>query len=327
MVRRFLFLIIIFFSFSGLAWWSNELRYHKDTSAIDSPEKTALRQQLVEILDRLAVYQHYYKANFGRFTKILSRLGLQIPAELKAVYDFRVSEATTSSFQIMAISEASPRESAHQIEIASVNEAFRFQSNFEMPEPRVEFLKSNAKKVLRQLLSTRRPVKESAIFSGYFKYDIKKDSDMNDVAVATGIKFPVANSQVSLAMFEREGDSKDSSINFELSGRPKEEVELALTVFRGETGRVAQNWFELEQVAKPEFLELLETSQQILPSAQQKLKEIDFAERKVSSVRDKVIEVQPRRSADESTTDAVPELEIEPLYPQPGKDRGGRLTK
>jgi hypothetical protein len=323
MVRRLLFLILIFMSFSGLAWWSNELRYHKDIALTETPEKSELRQQLVEILDRLAVYQHYYKANYGKFTKIIHRLGLQIPAEIRTFYDFRVSEATANTFQIIAVSEDAPKDPQRQVEIASVNEGFRFQSNFEMPEPRVEYLKAYAKKNLRNLLITRKPVKEAAIYSGYFKYDIKKDSDMNDVAVATGIKYPVANSQVSFAQIDAGRIPNDAPINFELSGRPKDEVELALIIFRGETGRVAQNWFELEQVSKPQLLELLEVSQHNLPGELEKLKEIDFAERKVSSVLEKETELQPSRQGNDMASDLV----IEPLYPESGKGRGGRLTK
>ena len=313
MVRRFVFFITLFFSFSGLAWWSNELKLQKLTEQSSASGAIQLRQELVEVLDRLVVYEHYYKSIHGSFTKILSRLGLTISPEIRSRYEIRITDVIGDSFLITAFSEKEPQKPSRRIEIASVNESFEFQSNFELPEPRVDYLKAQAKKHLRKMVELKKTVRESGIYTGYFKYEFKKDTDQNEIAVATGQKFPIWKSQLVYLKNELGINSLSSgSFSFELMGRNKEEVELAMAVFRGESGRSAQSWHELELVAKPQLLELLETPRQIFPMTQYKVEEIDFADRKVSSVLDKGAEVEP-------------DLEIEPLYPE--SHSGGRLTK
>lgn len=260
MARKYSFLILFIAALAPLAWWSDQVRTIQAAPTPVTPEATEgltqQRRELLEAMDRLVAYEHYYRSVYGHFTVRLSRLGYLLPLQLTEVYDIHVSEAFRGRLVISAVSETHG-----QIrDRISVDQSYKVSANFTIPPPRPEYLKALALRQLRVIQDA--PVGRSmllledrGVFSGYFKYGVRRDVRDKKIVTAEGLKSPVAglylelgNESLELAESHQVGQKASSSVMSTL-----EEAYLAQRIFRGEMGRYAKSWSELSKIAAFRF--------------------------------------------------------------------------
>jgi hypothetical protein len=277
MARRYSFFVIFLAILIPLSWWSNRIETSGEQISARSvlnafqeppnlqirgehPAEDDQRRELMEVLDRLVAYEHYYRSVYGHFTKLVSRLGYSVPAELSEVYDIRVSEASRDRLILSAQSEINGRQ---QQDMVTVDQSYEVHSSFVPPVPRPEYLKGLALKQLRVLRDA--PIgqahEELGVFTGYFHYEQLKDSQNRKVVTAVGLKPPVLGVQLELGSGEPEISEVTRGNMPEILGQKPssntmstlEEAYLAQRIFHAEVGRYAKNWSELARIASFRF--------------------------------------------------------------------------
>jgi hypothetical protein len=284
MRRRRLFLFFTLSSIGALVWGGRQL----DAQPVVGPPALSrgglpagsasapLRRELLETLDRLAAYQGYYRSVYGHYTKILGRVGLSIPHRVAETYDIRVQEASTDRFLILAVSE-----SRGQVEdFISIDHLYRIQANFRLPLPSAQYLRDHAERQLRRLRAAggAEGFRETGVYRSFFSYGLTRDSHGEWVATARGIAEPVRDLELQLGADNELAGQEPGELERRLGTlaggggsrtgeRPRaeppagnaglvgalEEVYLAQRIFRGETGRYARSWDELERLASFRF--------------------------------------------------------------------------
>lgn len=319
---RYSFAVFLLLLVSGLGWWahfvlkpssnaSNQMRSFyafsfDEPKRADTVKSEILKRDLLEFLDRLVSYELYYRSLYGRFTKMVSRVGMSIPQRISKDYEIQVIEATNDRLLIRAFSEADHG----VVEQVSINQNYEVEANFSLPAPRIEYLRVHAMKHLRQLRSSLpgQSLEELGIFKGYFKYEVRKDSENRKVAFAIGLRPPVAGAQLEFGLSQ--GDdwvyAEDLAIilenffdrsivsppgqEFQSDVMSSEERErLAQKIFYGEMGRYAKTLSELSKIANFHFDETKNVPE---PSSDKKNQETD---RQISSEK-KPLEVEPIQS-------------------------------
>lgn len=209
-----------------------------ETTAVQEEiSQSDLRRDLLETLDRLVILENYYHSVYGHYTQVLNHAGFFVPSRLARHYEIRVASAAKDHFQVIAFSE----EHGHIQDRVWVDQFFRVTANFPIPTPSAEYLKLRATQQLN-ILSEQKPVQvlpEKGIFTGYFRYEIRRDSDDRPVVVATGLKSPVTGVQLEVdpksALLGENHKATDSTLSPNLSG---------------DVGEYAKEWSELARVAE-----------------------------------------------------------------------------
>lgn len=243
----------------GLTWWSSHIEDSKKVRVSELPQGQELnrRLDLVEALDRVVTYEHYYHSVYGHFTKLLYRIGYSPPHHVSDYYDVRVAEASRDRLLVTAVSE----EDGRGLEIISVDQDYQVHANFALPAPRADYLKVKAMKHLRALASLPKfqAVTEQGVFKEYFQYVTQGDSKGQKVVSALGIRAPVLGMRLELSdsdpgRFEASEHLSQfgqmSSLN---SSNLGQEAYLAQKIYLGETGRYASSWLELSQMVHFQF--------------------------------------------------------------------------
>jgi hypothetical protein len=260
---------------AGLAWWSRyvessvpheaELQTVQERAGKISDSK---RRELLELLDRIVAYEHYYRSVYGHFTKFISRIGYVLPRAVTDYFEIRVVEASSDRLLITALSEIDGK----TVDLISIDHEYQLHSNFAVPLPRPEFLRAHAMKhlrVLREADENRLP-EEHGIFTGYFRFEVKRDSKDRKIAFASGLKPPVSGVELELGIDAGGNDLLLSALEEDLddpslprrTGQQQalgnvmstlEEAYLAQRIFRGEIGRSAKSWTELSRIANFRF--------------------------------------------------------------------------
>lgn len=271
MLQRISFLFILSSLLAGLAFWSRHLE------AVSAPQgevraqvhrqseqtlqlQSSRRREVVEVLDRVVAFQHYYRSVYGHFTKLLNRIGYTIPPGVLSAYDIRVAEASSERLLITAISEIDGRAA----DVISIDQDFEVRSNISLPMPRPEYLRAQALKHLRTLREAPagQGAEEQGVYRGFFRFEVRKDSQDRRIAFAVGVRPPV----VGLQLEQGEGEG-DSALPMDFAEVPvseapatgqrsvgnvmssMEEELLAQRIFLGEVGRYARTWSELTKIA------------------------------------------------------------------------------
>lgn len=329
MRQRYSFIIFIFLFITVLGWWGGSIPGSSSSShllgailikpskedlvrnQITPPDQgldlelssESLRRELLEALDRLVTYELYYRSVYGRFTKMISRVGLKIPLRLTQAYQMQVVEANTDQLLISAYTESD----GEKVEQISIDQNYEVRANFKFPMPRPEYLRVQALKHLRQLrdLNEGQSIDERGIFKGYFRFDVRKDSEGRRVAFAVGVRPPVVGMQLEQGSMQGnshvqiEDPQLDSSDFTEMENllaigqgtgadvMSSDEVErLAQKIFYGEMGRYARTLTELSRIANFHFVQN-EKEQKL--NSDKKNQETD---RHISSVRNP-LEIEP----------------------------------
>lgn len=218
-----------------------------------------LRRKLLETLDRIVTYQHYYKAVYGSYTRIAGRLGVPIPKQVEDAYEIRVVEASGERLLISALSEAGGRISDYVV----VDQRYRVRANFPIPSPDSAYLTQAATKHIRAILSMPdgSHLQEKGVFQGYFTFETQKDSKGRPVVNAVGVRSPVDGLRVSSEDLTGQAMQRPESTPEFRTGQREghdvvgsmQETYLAQRIFRGETGRYAKTWDELSRIAAFHF--------------------------------------------------------------------------
>jgi hypothetical protein len=291
MKQNFSFAVLIVLLLSGLGWWGKGIEgatssVKSSASAVSLPasgvadvqsNSSNSQREVLEALDHLVSYELYYRSVYGRFTKILSRVGFVIPRELAQLYEIRVSEATEDRLLVTAFSEVGGR----LLDQVSINQDFEVRANFRIPAPRLEFLRARAMKHLRVLRDALpgQIVSEKGVFKDYFRYEVRTDANEHKVAFAVGIRPPVIGLQLEYGSSQNATVAQNSeledfmlpsldaqdldtgAVNAAMTGQrsagnvmtPGEEAYLAQKIFQGEMGRHAKTLTELSRIVNFQF--------------------------------------------------------------------------
>jgi hypothetical protein len=333
MLGKYTYFVMICALLGGLAWWSDQVEAPPAPLPVEIPvheravDRTR-RRELIETLDRIVAYERYYRSVYGHFTQLLSRVGVQVPSAVSDHFEIRVAEASGDRLLVTAFSEVNGR----IVDRVSIDQSYRLKATFEIPPPRPEYLKVQALKHLRALRDSpdgAPPLAEQGVFSGYFDYAIRRDSESRKTAFAVGIRHPVSGARVELG--PREAESTDGVGQLtEVLGqvaegvrdgleptRPGEkpsnreiastleEAYLAQRIFYGEMGRYARSWAELSKIAAFRFEGKDQYTSAVVPfgdlptdleveSADQ---ERPRAERRITSTSEG-LEIEPVRGSD-----------------------------
>jgi hypothetical protein len=232
---------------------------------LERPAEVSQQAALIETLDRLVAYEHYYRSVYGHFTKLVTRLGYPIPKELSELYDVHVSEASRERLVITAFSEVAGAGGGTQ-DLVSIDQDYELHASFALPAPRAEYLKSLAFKRLRAMRDAQGGAspEEQGVFKGFFRFEQRLDSRDRRVAFAVGVKAPVVGAQLELGPDDQEiaedANSEQGKATLATGQKPVtnvmstlEEAYLAQRICHGELGRYAKNWSELSQIASFRF--------------------------------------------------------------------------
>ena len=314
MFRRYSFLVFFALILAVSGWWSkqlqssasnsfgrqnyqqqtpklvgmNEVRQNKTEYAVPGVQNH-FRLELLEFLDRVVAYQRYYHSIYGRFTKVLGRVGVVVPRKIAEVYEVRIVDANDAQLLIVAQSDSI----SGSADVVSIDQDYNLQLNFPIPKPRAEYLRNQAIKHIRFLKDEKngRITEETGIFRGFFRYETRIDENYNKSVFAVGVRHPVSGVQldgaIDLAKQESSFEKFPADFATEVQTGQRshgnvmtsvEEFHLAQRIFRGEMGRHAKNYSELAAIASFRFDEV-EKDQKRLPAsdALPMLEEVDAA--------------------------------------------------
>jgi hypothetical protein len=275
-LKRYSFFFLFFLSLAGLTWWGQRVEDTRPEAKLERntiPQieiASSKRLQLLEVLDRIVTYEHYYHSVYGHFTKLLSRLGVTISHDIADLFEIRVVEASSDKFLVTASSEINGK----TIDMVSVDHDYRVQATFSMHQPRVEYVRAKAYRYLREiyLAPQGQVAEEPGVFRGFFRFQVNEAEGLK-TAIAVGIRPPVSGMQLEYGGKSQNkiSDELDPAIEeiteFEApsTGQSKnvgnvvmntiEEVHLAQKIFHGEMGRYAKNWSELSKITSFPFTE------------------------------------------------------------------------
>jgi len=205
-------------------------------------ERQEGRQLLVEALDRLVRYQHYFHDMQGRFTRDLSRLS--VPArlaggdleQLRRRYEISVVEVQPKRFLLLATGVSNG-------DRLTVDESHRMNANFTLPPPSRAYLIEEADRTLGLLAAGATP--PAGVYSDYWRLS-RSPEDQQWVAV--GLRHPVAGERRDF-----QGERALASIFAAVSERVKSKmgVPSAAAALGGAiTSTMAEPDFDLEAAAK-----------------------------------------------------------------------------
>jgi len=176
-------------------------------------ERQDARQMLLEALDRLVRYQHYFHDINGRYTRDLSRLSLPSRLasgdleQLRRFYEVSVIETQPKRFLLLA-------SGVMNTDRVTIDESHHLNANFVVPPPSRAYLLEEADRLLGQRaqgLDT-----QEGVFSQYWQ--ISKSGD-EQAWVALGMRQPVMGERRELG-----GDRALASIFQEVSERVKSKM-------------------------------------------------------------------------------------------------------
>jgi hypothetical protein len=331
MAQRYSFIVVLSFLLGAIGWWSDHIRSLQDSVPAEAEGLSAegdgihrfgAHRELIELLDRMVSYEHYYRSVYGRFTTDLGRIGVGVPRLFREQYQLRAVEVSHDRLVITASSESNGRLG----DLVSIDQDFRLHASFPVPAPRLQYLKSQAFKHLRSLRDAPggQLHEEQGVYRGYFSYEIRHDMKDRRVAVATGVRAPVVGVELEMgqgmemADVEAELLSGESPAGGEVAEPDHESVAgddgmttleeayLAQRIFHGELGRYARNWSELSRVAHFKFSARGQFGEDALPFGE------NTPPRESMPVTDKV-DATRGLSSQTDTQGGSPDLEIVPL--------------
>ncbi|HEY8278853.1 MAG TPA: hypothetical protein VIH99_04475 [Bdellovibrionota bacterium] len=258
-------------------------------------EQQSERQMLVEALDRLVRYEHYFHDINGRFTRDLSRLSLpgQLASgdleQLRRAYEISVIEVQPKRFLLLATG-------VRNADRVTVDESHRLNANFVVPPPTRAYLLEEADRLLG--LRAQGLVPQEGIYSQYWQITLAPEDQS---WVALGVRSPVvgerrefqgerALASIFAAVSDRvkskmvgarglatKNAPDDSDLEMEI---PKanlfkellqpsdvqewlENARLAQHVHKREHGRYAKRWEQLDLVSGYHFSERMKVAKNI----------------------------------------------------------------
>ncbi len=154
------------------------------------------RRNLVETLDCIVSYEHYYHSINGYFTRLLINSGCDMSPELDSFFKIEIEKASRDQFHVTAFSEVDGKVQ----DFMSIDQNYRVHSNFWFPLPSENYLINHATKYLKLIAhaSSSQMIVEEGVFKGFFKYSTVTDYSGNKTTVAEGIRAPVNGLRLEL---------------------------------------------------------------------------------------------------------------------------------
>lgn len=237
-------------------WMPSERRPAAVRSAMSITEIIDSRRALIESLDTIVRYEHYYREIHGRFTPDLARLGLPrfTPSgsvdEVRARFEIGVKAIGSHRFVVEAKNGA---------DRVVIDEGYRLRANFLLPAPNRFFLFDEADRQIRASFQGR--ASEGGVYARYWK--------LERGGVAVGVREPVMGERRAWLEPVAEGREPaslfagvSSKLRVLAMNSPSREysaaeltqwmrtVQLAQHIHRRERGRYARRWQELDSVAQ-----------------------------------------------------------------------------
>ncbi len=244
---------------------------------------TEVRRALIEALDRVVRYEHYHHEVYGRFTRDLYRLGLPEKLsdttldEIRRYFEISVIESSPSHVLVAATGLGfSARELSLTGDRVIIDEHFRVQASFPLPEPSRSYLLEEADRKIRHQLQGKGHYE--GVYADYWKVERAKDTEAGIVAV--GKRAPVlgeihswiepvgareissvARPEIFQSVRDRlrsrvlPAESSEKSTPYVRDFRADdvrawlEQVRLAQHIYRREFGRYARRWEDLAAVS------------------------------------------------------------------------------
>ena len=240
----------------GLALWSDHLQisvspqntHFKAAEAYAS--QPSPRQELLEVLDQLVTAERRYHSTYGRYTKLMHKLGYAVPRELSDRYGINVLDAEEDRLLVVAFSE----EKGVNSDFASIDHDYMLRTNFELPTPRVEYLRFAAVDHMNVIREAKRghSVREAGVYQGYFRYDVRKDTAI-PVIVAVGTKPPVMGMELEVGLFgPKDGVEPDQVLSNFIQRFPKKFAGAQAQVTGQQSrSRAVANDLEVEPIRQP----------------------------------------------------------------------------
>lgn len=176
--------------------WAETAQQHTQVFTIYDED----RRELLEAMDQIVEGENYYHSVFGRFTPNLSDLEFALPEAIQGRYEVGVSESSETKLLVAAYSLKSDRLASGSDQV-SLDQFYRLNANFPIPQPRSEYLRARAERHLKNLAGMPRGqiVTEPGVFRGYFRFDVNTDGEDRRNAVALGVKAPVLGFRLTLS--------------------------------------------------------------------------------------------------------------------------------
>lgn len=257
------------------------------------------RQLLLEALDRLVRYQHYFHEIHGRFTRDISRLSLPSRLaggdldQLHRAYEISVIEVHPKKFLLLATG-------VKNTDRVTVDESHRLNANFVAPPPMRAYLLEEADRMLNLRSQGKEP--QPGIFTRYWQLE-RSPEDQGWIAI--GVRKPVvgerrefqadrALASIFAAVSERVkskmggsasplGPEKDQADEADGDLEPEspraqlfkevltpsdvqewlESARLAQHVHMREHGRYAKKWENLDDVSDYRFAERMKVAKNV----------------------------------------------------------------
>ena len=281
MLSKYYFIPAFFSLWIALFWWSGKIHPETQGSQTESltqrasPSQTTARQDLIESMNQIVSFEKYYHSVYGHYTQLLKKIGYTVPNSLSEIYDIRVAEGAADRLLVSAFSEVHGK----IVDIASMDQDFQLHTNFELPPPRIESLKSYAQKQMRLIknLSPGQRLEEQGVFKGFFTYSVQLSSKNEQSVIAKGTKNPVKGVTLELessleseslppnenqsilsgnwdnGVLDHQAFLRTGQVNEDSLIHLQEETFLAQKIFYGEMGRYAKDWLELSKVVHFDF--------------------------------------------------------------------------
>ncbi len=258
-------------------------------------ENQESRQMLIEALDRIVRYEHYFHDIHGRYTRDLARLSFPSRLasgdveQLRRSFEISVIEVQPKRFLLLATG-------IRNTDRVTIDESHRLSANFPLPLPTRAYLVEEADRLLG--LRAQGVPAEGGIFSDFWQIT-KGEGDAAWVAV--GIRQPVAGERrefqgerVLASIFEAVSERVKTSMGQEGGPAPAsadvpedaavdakstspfkelltpsdveewlENARLAQHVHRRERGHYARRWEELDLVSDYHFGERMKAAKNI----------------------------------------------------------------
>jgi hypothetical protein len=306
-------LVLLTFCFLVLTHWF-WARANVEFVAPTPKGQDIVKQELIEMLDRLVFHERQFFSIYGYYTKVISKLGVHIPPSISEHFQVVIAEAGSDRLLVVAFSE----NKGTLEDFVSVDQDYQITHNFIIPSARADYLRMFAARTMRERMSDSTvgaPPRPHGFFESYFRFEVTGSDQLRAVGVRYPIQGQIFESSESRSLESFMGVISLHSWlplqNNDLEQRVAQDA-FALRIFELEMGRQPESIDELEQVVGLDLGE----SDLALRLQQSSLMSSESLSRRPSSM----IEIEPLISGDrqEGVTKINKmkrkSLELEPLF-------------
>lgn len=202
------------------------------------------RQLLLEGLDKIVRYQHYYRELQGGFTRDLARLGMPLLLshgdfnELHADYEVSVLEASDKRLIVLA---------AGKNDRVTMDDRYRVTANFILPPAHKKYLLEEADRILQ--LSSFGQTNSLGLYTNYWKAEARSESE-GLVWSVVGQRAPVVGQRLELRQSDGRGPASIfSDVGTKLRSKLGEQSEVGKAELLLTTSQV-RTWLQRLHLAQ-----------------------------------------------------------------------------